>query len=73
VVPATTPQCRRSIQRYVFKGKIQFRGKGEEIVAGAGNGFYLAPGHTGEALEDTEVMVLSPTGPLKDVQSTLQN
>jgi len=52
----------------LFQGRIQFRGKsGDAIVAESGNGFYLAPGHTALALEDTEVMVLSPAGQLKEV------
>ena len=55
---------------YVFKGKIKFRETdGEELVAESGNGFYLAPGHTAEALEDTDLMVLSPTRELKEVMA----
>ena len=44
---------------YVFKGRMRFRTKdGEEIVE-AGDAYYIPPGHTGEFLEDTEVIEFS--------------
>jgi hypothetical protein len=45
---------------YVVKGRLRIRyAKGEELL-GTGDVFYLPPGHTGVAEEDTEFLEISP-------------
>jgi hypothetical protein len=47
---------------YVFKGKVQFTyDDGRDEVVGAGEMYYVQPGHKFQVLEDTETVEFSPT------------
>ncbi len=53
-------QCPSAHWGYMFKGRMRVRRtEGEEIIE-AGQAYYIAPGHTIEFLEDTEVIEFSP-------------
>ena len=45
---------------YVVKGRLRVRYKDHEEVLSAGHAYYLAPGHTMVAEEDTELVEFSP-------------
>lgn len=46
---------------YVLKGRLKLRTKHEDEFYEAGQAFYMSPGHAPEALEDCEVLDISPT------------
>ena len=48
---------------YVIKGRLQIRNDNGEETLRAGDVFYLPPGHTGVAEEDTEFLEISPPDP----------
>jgi hypothetical protein len=47
---------------YVVSGRMRIRYKDHEEVIGAGDPYYLAPGHTTLFEEDTQVVEFSPKG-----------
>ena len=47
---------------YVVAGRVRVRYADREEVIGAGDAFYLAPGHTTLFEEDTELVEFSPRG-----------
>jgi len=52
---------------FLFKGKIVVRYADHEETITAGQAFYMAPGHTPEALEDCELVQFSPSNQMHDV------
>jgi hypothetical protein len=48
---------------YVLKGRLRLRYADEEETLRAGDVFYMPPGHTGVAEEDTEFLEVAPPGP----------
>ena len=52
---------------YVVSGRLRMQEKDGESVYEAGQGFYWAPGHAPEALEDCEYIDFSPTQQLNEV------
>ena len=52
---------------YMIKGRVRMRTAEGEQVYEAGQAFYWGPGHTPEALEDSEYIDISPTAELEDV------
>jgi quercetin dioxygenase-like cupin family protein len=47
---------------YVLKGRLQIQYADGEETLRAGDVYYLPPGHTGVAEEDTEFLEISPPG-----------
>lgn len=46
---------------YLFKGRFRMElTDGQEIVVGAGEAYYIPPGHRFQALEDVELVEFSP-------------
>ena len=54
---------------YVLKGRVRVRYPDREEVIGAGDAFYIEPGHTTVFEEDTELVEFSPKG---EYQRTLE-
>ncbi|MCA1833445.1 MAG: hypothetical protein ABR548_01640 [Actinomycetota bacterium] len=54
---------------YVFKGRMWFRDGDQEEAFGAGDAFYVNPGHTSGADEGTEFVVFSPTEIMSGVEA----
>lgn len=56
---------------YLFKGKILVRYSDHEEMIEAGQAFYMPPGHAPEALEECEVLQLSPSEKLRESMSVM--
>jgi hypothetical protein len=52
---------------YMIKGRLRMRTADGEQVYEAGQGFYWAPGHSPDALEDCEYIDISPTAEIEEV------
>ena len=52
---------------YVFKGSFRVQYADHDEVIGAGEAFYLEPGHVPVFLEDTDMFELSPAAELRAV------
>jgi len=46
---------------YVLKGRLRVETHGQEEVLRAGDAYYMAPGHTAVAEEDTEFLEVAPS------------
>ena len=56
-------RCQSHHWGYVIKGRMILHRPEGDLVAEAGDAYYVAPGHTGESgLPGTEVVEFSPTG-----------
>ena len=53
-------QCPSPHWGVVTRGSLWFRHGDREEVIGAGDAFYVSPGHTAGASEDTEFVIFSP-------------
>jgi hypothetical protein len=54
-------RCQCEHMGYVLKGKVAFRTDAGEEVFGAGDAYYVGPGHTPVLYAGTEVVEFSPT------------
>ncbi len=62
-------RCQSPHWGYVLKGRVRVRYPDREEVMGAGDAYYMEPGHTTVFDEDTEVVEFSPKG---EYQKTLE-
>jgi hypothetical protein len=60
---------------YVFKGRMRFvHTDGTEQIVGAGEAYYVPPGHDWKVLEETELVEFSPTGDLaRHLETVVRN
>jgi hypothetical protein len=65
-------QCRCPHWGYVFKGQITVTYGDREEVIGAGDAFYMPPGHVPAALAGSEFIQFSPTDQLKVTLAAIQ-
>ena len=56
---------------YVLKGRIIVRYADHEEVCEAGDAFYMPPGHTPAAEAGTELIQISPSGQLQEVEAAI--
>lgn len=56
---------------YVLKGRMIIRHPDHEETIEAGDAFYLPPGHAPEAEEGTEIVQISPTDQLAEVEAAI--
>jgi mannose-6-phosphate isomerase-like protein (cupin superfamily) len=63
--------CRCPHWGYVVKGQMTVRYGDREEVIGAGEAFYLAPGHAPAATAGTEFIQISPTDQLQEVEAAV--
>jgi quercetin dioxygenase-like cupin family protein len=52
---------------YVFKGQLKLRTQHGDEFYEAGQAYYMPPGHSPEALEDCELLDISPTAQWNEV------
>lgn len=64
-------QCHCPHWGYVFKGQITISYGDREEVIGAGEAFYMPPGHVPAAIEGTELIQFSPTAELQATQQAV--
>ncbi len=62
-------RCQSPHWGYVVRGRVRVRYPAREEVLGAGDAYYLEPGHTTIFEEDTELVEFSPRG---EYQKTLE-
>ena len=62
-------RCQSTHWGYVLTGRVRVRYPDREEVIGAGDAFYMEPGHTTVFEEDTELVEFSPKG---EYQRTLE-
>ncbi len=65
-------QCHCPHWGYVFKGQITVTYGDREEVIGAGDAFYMPPGHVPAALAGSEFIQFSPTDQLKVTLAAIQ-
>jgi hypothetical protein len=58
---------------YMLKGKLKMKTSNGDEVYEAGQAFYWPPGHSPEALEDTEYVDFSPTAEFNEVIRHIQS
>lgn len=66
-----TGRCTCPHWGYVLKGRVIVRYEDHQEVLGAGDAFYMTPGHAPEAEEGTELVQFSPADQLAEVEAAL--
>ncbi len=56
---------------YVFKGKVTFRTAAGDEIFGAGDAFYVGPGHTPFSEAGSEMLMFSPSDQLHAVEAVM--
>jgi len=56
---------------YVIKGKLTVRYRDREEIIGAGEAFYMPPGHVPAATAGSEIVQFSPTDQLQTVEAAM--
>ena len=64
-------QCHCPHWGYVFKGQITITYGDREEVVGAGEAFYMTPGHVPAAIAGTQLIQFSPTDELRTTQEAI--
>src|SRR5438270_9493350 len=66
-----TGKCTCPHWGYIISGRVVVRYDDHEEVLGPGDAFYMAPGHTPEAEQGTELVQFSPTEQLAEVEAAI--
>jgi len=64
-------QCHCPHWGYVFKGQITITYGDREEVVGAGEAFYMPPGHVPAAIAGTQLIQFSPTDEIRNTQEAI--